>query len=257
MKRSTSWWWAGLSVWWAWNAAVADDRGLVVYYSFDTPPAAGRVADESGRGNDGVAHGATYMAAGLLGGALAFDGVDDRVEVLNPYVIEPWEQHQYSVSLWIRSDSPANFLEGRPVLGDNRRYQIAAGFSEGAPVLTSHAGNFTDCCVGDPVVTRPLGGAENAWRHVLLVVDEHAVPSTRLYVDGRLAGESREGGANHGGYGLLIGAIQDGLNQPGRGWIGLIDEVRIYDRVLEASEIDLLSRAPGRPAGGDLALSSP
>jgi hypothetical protein len=240
-----------------WSVALASDRGLVIYYSFDAAPTDGRIVDESGRGNDGVARGATHVPAGFMGGALAFDGVDDWVEVLNPYVIEPWEQHQYSVSLWIRSESQANFLEGRAVLGDNRRYQIAAGFSAGAPVLTSHAGNFTDCCVGDPVITRPLEGAANAWRHVLLVVDEHAVPSTRLYVDGRLAGESRESGANQGGYGLLIGAVKDGLTQPGRGWIGLIDEVRIYDRMLDPSEIDRLSGVPDRRSGGELAQSTP
>lgn len=230
---------------------------MVVYYSFDAAPVAGKVIDESGGGNDGLVRGATHQAAGLFGGAMAFDGVDDWIEVLNPYVIEPWEKHQYSVSLWVRSESLINFHEARPILGDNRRYQVAAGISGDLPVLTSHAGNFTDCCVGEPVVTVPLEGSPSAWRHILLVVDEYAVPSTRLYIDGDLAGESRDAGANHGGYGLLIGAVRDGLSQPGRGWVGQIDEVRIYDRVLHPAEIDRLSQAPGTVSKTDIARSAP
>jgi len=229
----------------------------VVYYSFDKAPVAGRIQDESGGGNDGMVRGATHQGAGLFGGAMAFDGVDDWIEVLNPYVIEPWEKHQYSVSLWVRSESLANFQEARPILGDNRRYQVAAGLSGGQPVLTSHAGNFTDCCVGEPVVTSPLEGSPSAWRHVLLVVDEYAAPSTRLYVNGRLVGASRETGANHGGYGLLIGAVRDGRSRPGRGWIGQIDEVRIYDRILHPAEIDQLSQAPESGSKTDVARTSP
>jgi len=227
--------------------AHSEDTSLVVYYSFDSEPVDGRIVDQSNRGNDGMAHGTTFVPSGISGGALAFNGMSDWVSTINPYVIEPWENSQYSVSLWFQSESEVNFTDNRQVISDNRRYQIAASRQDGQPVLISYASSYIDCCGGTPVVSTPLRLDEDTWHHAVLVVDEQAVPSTRMYVDGQLVGSSSESGANHGGYGLLIGAMQDGRSQPRQFWIGLIDEVRIYNRVLPDEEISQLTRA--FPAG--------
>lgn len=230
--------------------AQANDQGLVVHYTFDTAPIEGRIADQSGWGNDGLAHGTTFVSSGINGGALAFNGISDWVSVINPYVIEPWEITQYTVSLWFLSESDENFADNRHVISDNRRYQLAGARQNGQPVLLSYASSFTDCCGGTPVISAPLRLGQEAWHHAVLVVDEQAVPSTRIYVDGELVGSSIDSGANHGGYGLLIGAVHDGLSQPGRFWIGLIDDVRIYNRVLPKDEIAHLGRV-NRAGGAD------
>jgi hypothetical protein len=224
-------------------SAWSQEQGLVVYYSFDAAPVAQRIVDQSGRGNDGIAHGTTHHPVGISGGALAFNGINDWVSIINPYVIEPWEITQYSVSLWFMSESDDNFSDNRHVISDNRRYQIAAAQQNGQPVLLSYASSYIDCCGGTPVVSAPLRLGQDDWHHAVLVVDEQASPSTHLYVDGQLVGSSPESGANHGGYGLLIGAVQDGRSEPRNLWIGLIDEVRIYNRALPDDEIIQLTQA--------------
>jgi hypothetical protein len=239
------------------SIAHAEDLGLVVHYTFDNAPIEGRIADQSGRGNDGLAHGTTFVPSGINGGALAFNGISDWVSVINPYVIEPWEVTQYTVSLWFLSESDDNFADNRHVISDNRRYQLAGAQQNGQPVLLSYASSFTDCCSGTPVISAPLRLGQEVWHHAVLVVDEQAVPSTRMYVDGELVGSSLESGANHGGYGLLIGAMHDGFSQPGHFWIGLIDDVRIYNRVLPEHEITQLSRVNRAGRTDRLASSTP
>lgn len=53
---------------------------LVAAYHFDDA-AGGSLADASGNGNVGTLSGPTWSADGKHGGALAFDGLDDRVEI--------------------------------------------------------------------------------------------------------------------------------------------------------------------------------
>lgn len=229
------------------NAGI--DDGMVLYYNFDQPTAE-VVPDQSGSGNYGLIAGTSFEPAGRIGGCFAFNGTGDRVDVVNPYIILPWENPQYSVSLWFLSDSDANFSEGRHMIADNRRYEIAAGLSEGNQVLTSYADSFADCCFGDPIVSTPLAIQQGTWQHVALIVDAFAEPSVRIYLNGELVGTSISSGANYGGYGLTIGAGFDtDLFMPSSYWIGLLDEVRVYNRALSDEEIVELSH-PANDGGG-------
>jgi len=54
-------------------------RGLVVYYSFDTEQGA-TVSDESGEGNDGELHGASWTSEGKKGGGYRFE-VGNDIEI--------------------------------------------------------------------------------------------------------------------------------------------------------------------------------
>jgi len=225
------------------NADLSD--GLVLYYSFDNEPVAGVVADESGNGNDGSANGTTFEPAGRVKGAYAFNGAGDLVAVQNAYIIEPWDNPQYSVSLWFLSESDSNFSGDGHLISDQRRYEISGGLNGSDKVLYSHAGEY-GYSGGSPVVSDTLCIAPDTWHHVALVVDEFASPSVKIYIDGALAG-SGGSSANFGGFGLMIGAFYDGFSSPANFWNGLIDEVRIYNRVLSIDEILEL----GHPAGGD------
>ena len=54
--------------------------GLVAAYNFDAG-AGTTLADATGKGHTGTISGATWSAAGIYGGALSFDGIDDWVTV--------------------------------------------------------------------------------------------------------------------------------------------------------------------------------
>ncbi len=222
--------------------------GLVLYYSFDNEPVSGVVQDESGNGNNGSANGTTLELAGRIRGAYSFNGAGDSISVNNPYIIEPWNVPQYSVSLWFLSESDGNFAGNGHLISDQRRYQIAGGIGGSDKVLYSYAGEY-GYSGGAPVTSDPLCLPPDTWHHVTLTVDENASPSTKIYVDGALVGTGGNS-ANYGGFGLMIGAYYDGFSSPANFWNGLIDEVRVYNRVLSTDEIQELSKPSGGNGGG-------
>ena len=80
--------------------------GLVAAYGFDDGAGA-TVTDHSGNSNMGTIDGATWTA-GLYGGALSFDGVDDRVlvdassslDLGSAMTLEAWVQPAATQSSW-------------------------------------------------------------------------------------------------------------------------------------------------------------
>lgn len=235
---------AGLAM--ASHADLAD--GLVLYYSMDNEAVSGVVVDESGKGNDGIANGTAFEPAGRVRGAYSFNGAGDLISVANPYIIEPWINPQYSVSLWFLSESDANFSGNGHLISDQRRYQIASGLSGSDKIIYTYAGEY-GYSGGAPASSAPLCLSPDTWHHVTITVDEFASPSTKIYVDGMLVG-SGGASANYGGFGLLIGAYYDGFASPGNFWNGLLDEVRVYDRILSLDEIVELSQPAGGNSGG-------
>lgn len=86
---------------------------------------------------------------------------------------------------------------------------------------------------------------DDAWHHVAAVVQEAELPNlhddVKLYVDGTLA-EIHDIGL------LDLWPINTGSDREveiGRGFKGLIDDVRIYDRALSHEDVRALFRSPG------------
>jgi hypothetical protein len=76
------------------------------------------------------------------------------------------------------------------------------------------------------------------WVHVVGTYD-HTIPSIQLYLDGELI-DTTTAGVSFEGYGndldLAIAVPED----PQKAWDGLVDEVLIFNRVLNANEIRAL-----------------
>lgn len=79
---------------------AADDPNLIGHWTLDD--GAGTVAKEStGKGLDGTIFGnPTWDRAGINGGCLVFDGVDDYI-----FIDGRWKLPEYTMSVWFRSDS--------------------------------------------------------------------------------------------------------------------------------------------------------
>jgi hypothetical protein len=210
--------------------------GLVAYLSFDENSGT-TAADGSGNNNHGSVVGGAQWVAGKVGGALAFDGVDDMV-VLNQNVGLPiynnGTDNAYSVALWVKG-APQNdmriFSEGSTISGTPL---VNLGTHNSA----TPTGQFASYIRPDTGTTlnHPLSQAEpfdDTWHHIAWVDDNG---TAALYVDGQLDG----GNFNYtrGTMALNTTTIGGILRAAPSHWFtGLIDEVVVYNRVLSEAEV--------------------
>jgi hypothetical protein len=208
-------------------------EGLVAEYSF-----AGSANDSSGAGAHGTVHGATLTSDrfGTPNHAYSFDGVDDYIEVALPPRLRA---DALTVSVWARFaprdfDGFTNCIiaqdDGNDEDQSRRVFQVSAEYGH----IVWHR------MVGarDPLCRRRV--RPGIWYHVAAVHD-HGV--NRLYVDGVLQDEVNHRLWTHETQPLHIG--RKGTPEPYFFFKGAIDDVRLYDRALDAGEIDELFRERG------------
>jgi hypothetical protein len=201
------------------------DYRLLAHWKLDE--AEGSIAKDSIGDYDGTVHGNPLWqpAGGKVAGGLEFDGADDYVST--PFVLNP-QDGAFSVFAWIKtgaegqviiSQSDGSIGPGATWLGtDLSAGKLMTGLMSPQPSLRSES-----------VVT------DGQWHHIALVWDG----SLRyLYVDGvevakdtgALAGMPSDGGLYFGAGKNLDGFPQDGV--PANFWLGLIDDVHIYNRAV-------------------------
>jgi len=198
--------------------------GLVGYWRFDE--GGGAVAnDSSGYGNDGTVYVYNQSMAnwttGKFGNALQFDGIDDYVSVpssaslnLQKFTISAWVFTHNSISLAevVRKQSGAS--TNYYLLTENNKFEVA--------YTSSTNWNLTQ---GTTTPTADI------WYHVIGVFDGS---SQIIYVNGvqeNISSANTMPDTNSGN--VVIGGTPLG-NRP---WNGTIDEVKIYNRALNATEV--------------------
>ena len=218
-------------------AGLDDDPNLAGYWKFD-----GDTLDSSGNGRHGTLMGDAHLVdIGLRGGALAVDGNGDYVNIdgykgINADRTDPNNpiQQPFSIACWMKTDS-----DGEMVTWGTRSGRQKETFRvEGGRLRTEHhSGNLR----GNVYVN------DNQWHHVALTVVEGAnlqPANTKLYTDG--VEETYRNGSNNP-YELLAGSdVRIGMSGPenGRYFNGMLDEVYIFDRVLDPNEIAELAIRP-------------
>jgi len=209
--------------------------GLIAHWSFDD----GTATDKSGGGHHGTVDGAT-LVPGRFGNALSFDG-NDHVFVPASSAFDTGGA--LTVSAWVKTNSDANGGESLVYLGDLNSTQNVGWY-----IYASGATNFycrLDVYLTDDVKYNPLGLPQGIndgeWHHVVGTFDR-SLPSEQLkwYVDNVLVEvvSVPDLDIRSAASGLYIGAHVNGLSNPG--FQGSIDDVRVYSRALDASDIDLL-----------------
>ncbi|MCA8961479.1 MAG: cadherin-like domain-containing protein, partial [Planctomycetes bacterium] len=190
--------------------------------------AAGTVAvDASGFGHDGTLVGGATWTAGISGGAVQLDGIDDRVRAPSP----PFEMQAWTgltVGAWVRNDVGSGAGSDDIVTWWRWNKYPCTDCS----FLLAHHSNdqYFFQIWGKGEVTG--GSVDSAWHHVVATYDGTAM---RLYVDavavatlGGLSGPLPFSSAD-----LLIGGQGNGTNY----FDGAIDDARIYDVALTSGEI--------------------
>jgi len=199
-----------------------DDPTLIAHWQFDE--AQGDIAYNDASDCDGILIGgpAWQPDSGMIGGAILLDGIDDYVStefVLNP----TYTYSQFSVFAWIKGGAP-----GQVVLSQmGGESWLCMDSVEGYLMteLKKDLGRFE----GDPLSSEAFINDGN-WHRIGFVWDGSC---RHLYVDGVEVANDAEplSGLNGAFSGLYIGT---GINcEAGTFFSGLIDDVRIYNRVIE------------------------
>ncbi|MBN2314543.1 MAG: hypothetical protein JXM79_11480 [Sedimentisphaerales bacterium] len=197
-----------------WEQQV-DDPTLIAHWALDETE--GAVAYDSAGENDASVSGEPVWQpeGGKVGGALAFDGVDDYA--FAPQGFNPADG-PFSIFAWIQGGAPGQVVISQLNGADWLSADPASGFLMTALCESGRGGSSLK---SESVIT---GGD---WHRIGFVWDG---AHRALYVDDILAAESTQKGLGSADGGLNIGC---GMNSaPGTFWSSLIDEIRIYDRPL-------------------------
>ena len=208
---------------------VGAPRGIVAAYSFDE--GSGSVAvDASGNGHAGAIVGATLDDRRPLRRRPRFDGSNDYVGLGS---LGTFYQGGFTLQAWVQKATSEE--RRRPSSARGREAARCSGSTTSRPATTSRstaASRATSTRLSNPVLA--------TWQHLAATYDG---ATARFYIDGRRGRQSRGRGGVGNSNIWRIGAYG---GSPGGFFDGLIDDVRIYDRALSATEI---ARDRDQPVG--------
>ena len=223
--------------------------GLVGWWKFDETN--GTVAyDSSGNENDGNLTNGPTWTSGKIGGALSFDGVDDRVKI--PHTILD-QKLAFTVSLWFNMK-----------LGSDSSYHafITAANSSDANAFTFEKRPDHNMMIRDmgEVTSSPAETSDfwtSTWRHITLTKSSVGIV---FYLSGEELDSKNYSTTtmNVDANGLWIGPDQDSVGggwQSGQSVKGELDDFRIYDRALSPFEVRALHDLGEQPVSSVVAGS--
>jgi len=195
------------------------DTRLVMHLKLDETSC--DIANDTAINTDGILKGNPIWLPddGIMGGALQFDGVDDYIE--GPFVLDP-KEGPFTLCAWIKTSEynqvivsqGGSFLDWLSIDASGK---LATGLSYPLPM---------------PLLTSNAVIADDLWHHIGLTTNG---TSKCLYIDGVEAARDSIPIFMSSDEGLNIGTGQ-GLD-PDSFFTGLIDDVRIYNQILEPDEI--------------------
>ncbi|NOY36863.1 MAG: T9SS type A sorting domain-containing protein [Chlorobi bacterium] len=213
---------------------------LKAYFPFNN-----NANDESGNGHNGTVNGGATLTTDRFGNtnsAYSFDGVDDDITMLNLDLLQP-----ASISIWINSDNSQNGPVYVSDYSDSywaNYYGLVVSFKINGKISASFGNGsypnhgFTTL---DSITTT------NIWHHI--VVNWDTSGSISIYLDALQMALSESGNTN-----LKIASNQgeddcfgrDDYQSGGNHYYkGLLDDIRIYNRILTDNEIDSLAHEGG------------
>ncbi len=203
------------------NAAVP--AGLVAAYGFDEG-AGSTTADQSGTGNTGTVANTTWSATGRFGKALSFNGSSSWVTVADAASLDLTTG--MTLEAWV---NPTTLNSWNTVVLKEQPGYYAYGLYANTGSNRPSANAFV---AGDDKDVRGTAAvATGTWTHLAAVYDGSFL---RLYVNGAQSAQLAVTGSIIASTGVLrVG----GNTIWGEYFAGLIDEVRIYNRALSATEI--------------------
>jgi len=206
--------------------AEPDTASLVAHYEFE-----GTTNDSSSNGRNGTAVGDPIFVAGKIGQAISLDGIGDYVEITGyKGILGP---NAITVTAWINTTATETgaIIGWGPNVGGQR---FGFRIDDGRLRTEHHGGNVQ----GDTNVN------DGEWHHVAVTVQENATisyPEVVLYLNGQ---DDTRPGTSPNAFALTADQDVSIGRRPAsddRYFMGQIDDVRIYERVLSQEEISWLA----------------
>ncbi len=206
--------------------ATSLDAGLVGYWQ-DDEGAGATTADASGSGNTGALAGGMTWTAGRFGDALSFDGASGYV--LAGVHNLPAANAPQSISWWLNVPAiPGGVQNVLSLTNDGAGSAVQAGFRDGRIGVWKFGGAWL-------ISTTPASAG--GWRHYAYTFDG---ATHRLYIDGALAASATTAPQSAAPTKLAFGRWTGGAEY----LKGNVDDVRIYNRALTATEVQTLDTQP-------------
>ncbi|MHC4643611.1 MAG: lamin tail domain-containing protein, partial [Planctomycetota bacterium] len=201
------------------DSAVYGSQGLFAHWKFDD--GSGNTATDSAGTNNGALIGAPTWTTGRIDGALSFDGSAEYV-VAAPVV--PLAGNTFSAQAWIRIDESAGLYNSflmQNRFGDNYGFYFYISNDRPDVYILGSSGS------AQAISAETLNA--NQWYHVATTNDGS---NLKLYVDGQLKDTDSSAGLTGVNENAYIGF------EPifSISYMGLIDDVRIYNRAVSESE---------------------
>lgn len=221
--------------------------GLAAHYTFDNCKA----ADSSGNGNNGTKVGGLKCVAGISGKAIQFDGSTGYIKVPSSLSLNP--VNQWAMSFWVNVQGITNIAS--PILHKggirvveppqcctNREY--AVWLMNNSVFLETSAG---DGSFEHDIYSQKI--SPKVWIHYVGIIDrvKHV---TSIYLNGKKIAETTDSYSsfNNNTNDLLIGWTEE-VDTSYSPFKGILDEIRLYNRALTATDIAELFNM-GKPIGG-------
>ena len=202
--------------------SVVVPSGVVAAYGFDEGNGT-TTADQSGNGNTGSLSNTVWAANGKFGSALSFNGSSARVNVADSASLHI--SSGMTLEAWVR---PSAIGDWRTVILKERTGYYAGALYASTDTNRPSAHVFT---AGDHEIRGPSQVPVGVWTHLAAT---YSGTTLALYVNGAQVASAPAAGAlaSH------TGPLRIGGNAIwGEYFNGLIDEVRVYNRALTASEV--------------------
>jgi len=204
------------------GTGTATSNGLVAAYGFEETSGT-TVTDASGKANNATIKEAVRIDTGKYGKALKFDGINDWVTVNDSASLAL--STGMTLEAWVY---PTAMTDNATVIlkeaNNAEVYALYADEDASLPVSYINNGSYR-------AVTGPNKLPVNQWSHLVSTYDGQY---QRLYVNGTEVAKS----AQNGQIQQSSGALRIGGNSVwGEYFTGYIDEVRIYNRALTATEV--------------------
>ncbi len=222
-------------------------QNLIGYWALNERFPSVRVADSSGNGNTGIVrNSANSWSVGARGGGIILDGNNDFIEVTNTNALE-YTGGDLSIAFWIKpasDETDGGRIISKPWSGcGDYNYVVEYGSGQGL-ALSLKGATFAS-----------LGFAGTAprdrWSHVVTTIDSNK--AMKLYLNGVLDNSGTHSitdwtppGCGDQNTPLAFGT----LFPYGEGWAGntgfsfkgVLDDVRMYSRILSAAEVATMYR---------------
>ncbi len=204
---------------------------LRAHYAFE-----GNAQDSSGSGNHGAATALTYAMGKLGAQAAQFDGTSGHV------VIPRSVTDDFTVAMWVKTTDSAGAANAQWWAGKGLvDGEVGGGGADwGTSIVNGKFVLGVGSTGGDTTLASSVNINDGAWHHVV-ATRGNTSGAMAVYVDGvpRGSGTGPTGSRTFPAS-LRIGSLQTGTNFLN----GTLDDVRLYDRVLTATEIAALARSP-------------